>query len=185
MFSQKGSVYTTNCKTQHCVCSPGKSHSRAEWAAWRDILPLGSQLLHGFQPRQWVPCWLSFWDHVHPCFPLYWAQHHQLLWDDPHRPQRGHLLVAQVRRSLGFCINRHSCVLVPDCVSCAPSRMHLALKAYQELLLTVNEMDQSQDENIRQSSSIIKSKSVPTAHVQVNLGPFSGHSHSLHPAWSI
>lgn len=58
--------------------------------------------------------------------------------------------------------------------------MHLALKAYQELLLTVNEMDQSQDENIRQSSSVIKSKSVLTAHVQVNLGPFSGHSRSLH-----
>lgn len=62
------------------------------------------------------------------------------------------------------------------CMSCAPSRMHLALKAYQELLLTVNEMDQSQDENIRQSSSIIKSKSVLTAHVEVYLGPFSGHS---------
>ncbi|CAG5982174.1 unnamed protein product, partial [Menidia menidia] len=36
-------------------------------------------------------------------------------------------------------------------------RMHLALKAYQELLLTVNEMDHSQDEDIRQSSSVIKS----------------------------
>ncbi|XP_076866320.1 protein timeless homolog [Brachyhypopomus gauderio] len=36
-------------------------------------------------------------------------------------------------------------------------RMHLALKAYQELLLTVNEMDRSKDENIRQSSSVIKS----------------------------
>ncbi|XP_075967143.1 protein timeless homolog [Anarhichas minor] len=36
-------------------------------------------------------------------------------------------------------------------------RMHLALKAYQELLLTVNEMDCSQDESIRQSSSVIKS----------------------------
>uniref|UniRef100_A0A671YA10 Timeless circadian clock n=1 Tax=Sparus aurata TaxID=8175 RepID=A0A671YA10_SPAAU len=36
-------------------------------------------------------------------------------------------------------------------------RMHLALKAYQELLLTVNEMDNSQDESIRQSSSVIKS----------------------------
>ncbi|KAM8866975.1 protein timeless homolog isoform 2-T2 [Synchiropus picturatus] len=36
-------------------------------------------------------------------------------------------------------------------------RMHLALKAYQELLLTVNEMDHSQDENIRQSSHVIKS----------------------------
>ncbi|KAM9859043.1 protein timeless homolog [Aulostomus maculatus] len=36
-------------------------------------------------------------------------------------------------------------------------RMHLALKAYQELLLTVNEMDRSQDESIRHSSSVIKS----------------------------
>uniref|UniRef100_A0A668AUH0 Timeless circadian clock n=1 Tax=Myripristis murdjan TaxID=586833 RepID=A0A668AUH0_9TELE len=35
-------------------------------------------------------------------------------------------------------------------------RMHLALKAYQELLQTVNEMDCSQDENIRQSSNVIK-----------------------------
>nr|XP_019942307.1 PREDICTED: protein timeless homolog isoform X2 [Paralichthys olivaceus] len=36
-------------------------------------------------------------------------------------------------------------------------RMHLALKAYQELLLTVNEMDRSQDDSIRQSSNVIKS----------------------------
>ncbi|KAM4740614.1 protein timeless homolog [Anableps anableps] len=36
-------------------------------------------------------------------------------------------------------------------------RMHLALKAYQELLLTVNEMDRSPDEGIRQSSNVIKS----------------------------
>lgn len=36
-------------------------------------------------------------------------------------------------------------------------RMHLALKAYQELLITVNEMDHSKDENIRQSASVIKS----------------------------
>uniref|UniRef100_A0A8C4EBT3 Timeless circadian clock n=1 Tax=Dicentrarchus labrax TaxID=13489 RepID=A0A8C4EBT3_DICLA len=35
--------------------------------------------------------------------------------------------------------------------------MHLALKAYQELLLTVNEMDRSQDESIRHSSNVIKS----------------------------
>lgn len=40
--------------------------------------------------------------------------------------------------------------------------MHLALKAYQELLLTVNEMDCSQDENIRQSSNVIKSKVLTT-----------------------
>lgn len=37
-------------------------------------------------------------------------------------------------------------------------RMHLALKAYQELLLTVNEMDRSKDENIQHSSGVIKSK---------------------------
>lgn len=36
--------------------------------------------------------------------------------------------------------------------------MHLSLKAYQELLLNVNEMDLSQDESIRQSSNVIKSK---------------------------
>lgn len=36
-------------------------------------------------------------------------------------------------------------------------RMHLALKAYQELLLTLNEMDKSKDENVRQSSNVIKS----------------------------
>lgn len=36
-------------------------------------------------------------------------------------------------------------------------RMHLALKAYQELLITVNEMDHSKDENIRQSANVIKS----------------------------
>uniref|UniRef100_A0A3Q3FM10 Timeless circadian clock n=1 Tax=Labrus bergylta TaxID=56723 RepID=A0A3Q3FM10_9LABR len=36
-------------------------------------------------------------------------------------------------------------------------RMHLALKAYQELLLTVNEMDRSQDGSIRQSANVIKS----------------------------
>lgn len=36
--------------------------------------------------------------------------------------------------------------------------MHLALKAYQELLMTVNEMDHSKDENIRQSANVIKSK---------------------------
>ncbi|XP_006741087.1 protein timeless homolog [Leptonychotes weddellii] len=35
-------------------------------------------------------------------------------------------------------------------------RMHLALKAYQELLATVNEMDMSLDEAVRESSRIIK-----------------------------
>lgn len=38
-----------------------------------------------------------------------------------------------------------------------PARMHLALKAYQELLMTVNEMDRSQDESIRHSANVIKS----------------------------
>ncbi|XP_061147594.1 protein timeless homolog [Syngnathus typhle] len=36
-------------------------------------------------------------------------------------------------------------------------RMHLALKAYQELLMTVNEMDRSEDESIRHSANVIKS----------------------------
>ena len=36
--------------------------------------------------------------------------------------------------------------------------MHLALKAYQELLATVNEMDLSPDEAVRESSRIIKSE---------------------------
>lgn len=36
--------------------------------------------------------------------------------------------------------------------------MHLALKAYQELLATVNEMDMSPDEAVRESSRIIKSE---------------------------
>ncbi|XP_075708210.1 protein timeless homolog [Rhinoderma darwinii] len=35
-------------------------------------------------------------------------------------------------------------------------RMHLALKAYQELLMTVNEMDHSKDETLRESSKVIK-----------------------------
>ncbi|XP_056590423.1 protein timeless homolog isoform X2 [Triplophysa dalaica] len=43
---------------------------------------------------------------------------------------------------------------------CATSwyrRMHFALKAYQELLMTVNEMDRSKYDNIRHSASVIKS----------------------------
>lgn len=36
--------------------------------------------------------------------------------------------------------------------------MHLALKAYQELLATVNEMDACPDEAVRESSRIIKSE---------------------------
>lgn len=38
--------------------------------------------------------------------------------------------------------------------------MHLALKAYQELLATVHEMDVSPDEAVRESSRIIKSEAL-------------------------
>lgn len=38
--------------------------------------------------------------------------------------------------------------------------MHLALKAYQELLAAVNEMDMSPDEAVRESSRIIKSEAL-------------------------
>lgn len=37
-------------------------------------------------------------------------------------------------------------------------RMHLALKAYQELLMTMHEMDHSQEETVRDSSNILKSE---------------------------
>lgn len=36
-------------------------------------------------------------------------------------------------------------------------RLHLALKAYRELLLTLGAMDKSPDESVKQSSSVIKS----------------------------
>lgn len=49
--------------------------------------------------------------------------------------------------------------------------MHLALKAYQELLLTVNEMDCSPDENIRQSSSVIKSETLTVLPQSHRLNP--------------
>lgn len=39
-------------------------------------------------------------------------------------------------------------------------RMHLALKAYQELLRTVQEMDRSPEQAVRDSSQVIKSESV-------------------------
>lgn len=38
--------------------------------------------------------------------------------------------------------------------------MHLALKAYQELLATVNEMDICPEEAVRESSRIIKSEAL-------------------------
>lgn len=37
-------------------------------------------------------------------------------------------------------------------------RMHLALKAYQELLMTMHEMDRSQEEAVRNSSHVLKSE---------------------------
>lgn len=40
-----------------------------------------------------------------------------------------------------------------------PLRMHLALKAYQELLRTVQEMDRSPEPAVRDSSQVIKSES--------------------------
>lgn len=39
-------------------------------------------------------------------------------------------------------------------------RMHLALKAYQELLRTVQEMDRSPEQAVRDSSQVIKSESL-------------------------
>lgn len=51
-------------------------------------------------------------------------------------------------------------VFSPEFLCFIFSRMHLALKAYQELLLNLNEMDHSQDESIRQSANIIKSKTL-------------------------
>lgn len=58
----------------------------------------------------------------------------------------------------------------PELLRFILSRMHLALKAYQELLLNLNEMDHSQDENIRQSANIIKSKTL-TVHVLDSCAP--------------
>lgn len=77
----------------------GKSDSGADSATWWDLLPVGTQLFHGLQPWQWFPCWLGVRDYVHPCFPFYGTQYYQLLWDDTHWPQRGNLLVPQVRAS--------------------------------------------------------------------------------------
>lgn len=142
------------------VFSTGKSHSWADSATWWDLLPVGTQLFHGFQQRQLFPCRPSFWDHVNPGVSFYWAQHYQLLWDAAHRPERGHFLVPQVRRSFRSWLMESNTWVGPTLLRFVPFRMHLALKAYQELLLTVNEMDRSQDESIRQSSSVIKSKIV-------------------------
>lgn len=74
--------------------------------------------------------------------------------------------------------------------------MHLALKAYQELLATVNEMDMSPDEAVRESSRIIKSEALacslipafpisrPTSHVfqsQLHPPPFPKLSRPVLP----
>lgn len=59
---------------------------------------------------------------------------------------------------LGNCVKIVQLVKWPVPIFFFFSRMHLALKAYQELLLTINEMDQSKDESIRQSSVVIKSR---------------------------
>lgn len=60
--------------------------------------------------------------------------------------------------------------------------MHLALKAYQELLLNLNEMDRSQDENIRQSSNVIKSETLP-APVPDRCAPVVVPSHVFTTLW--
>lgn len=60
--------------------------------------------------------------------------------------------------------------------------MHLALKAYQELLLNLNEMDQSRDENIRQSSNVIKSERLP-ALVPARCAPVVVLSHVFTTLW--
>lgn len=62
---------------------------------------------------------------------------------------------------------------------CVFSRMHLALKAYQELLLTINEMDQSKDESIRQSSVVIKSRMQFWCLTNFHLFSFSCRFHSF------
>lgn len=51
-----------------------------------------------------------------------------------------------------------TCAEIPAWRSYVLSRMHLALKAYQELLQTINEMDHSKDKSIRHSSNVIKGK---------------------------
>lgn len=62
-----------------------------------------------------------------------------------------------------------SCVLSISPSTVHSGRMHLALKAYQELLATVNEMDACPDEAVRESSRIIKSEApawalIPPSH---------------------
>ena len=44
-------------------------------------------------------------------------------------------------------------------VLCISGRIHLALKAYQELLMTLDSMDRSGNTTLMESSKVIKSKS--------------------------
>lgn len=147
------------------MSSPGESYPRAEPTTRRDLLLVGAQLLHGLQPWQRFPCRLSLRDHVHPCISLHRTQRHQLLWNVANGPQRGYILVPQVRSAGRRSKKINAWVMVSFFFNtlkpfCLFLRMHLALKAYQELLLTVNEMDRSPDESIRQSSNVIKSKAL-------------------------
>ena len=41
-------------------------------------------------------------------------------------------------------------------------RIHLALKAYQELLMTLDSMDKSGNSTLMESSKVIKSKFIPS-----------------------
>lgn len=64
----------------------------------------------------------------------------------------------------------------PGCALTLPVlRMHLALKAYQELLRTVQEMDRSPQPAVRDSSQVIKSESVCPA------GPAAAAPPPQHP----
>lgn len=86
--------------SNHCsfpLFSSGESSAGAGPAAWWDLLPLGPQLLHGLQPLKWLPARPGLRDPFYSRLPFHWEEHHQLLWDDAHRPQRSHLLVTQVR----------------------------------------------------------------------------------------
>lgn len=149
--------------TVHLMTFAGRSNPGADPTTRWDLLPLGAQLLHGLQPGQRFPCWPGLRDHVYPNVSLHRTKHYQLLWDVADWPQRGHILVPQVKPSkeswkktnmiYDYLFFSHRFFFFMFIV-----RMHLALKAYQELLLTVNEMDRSPDESIRQSSNVIKSK---------------------------
>lgn len=80
---------------------------------------------------------------------------------------------------LGNCVKIVQLVKWPVPIFFFFSRMHLALKAYQELLLTINEMDQSKDESIRQSSVVIKSRMQFWCLTNFHLLSFSCRFHSF------